>query len=185
MAETTAGTIVEIDLHTPLARVLPVSGLGMVTIRADLDRCGDALAEAVGLPLPAPTRIVTEADRALGWMSPDELLLVLPAAGVGAALVAVREALAGEPSLVADVSDMRCGFDVTGPAPAQVLAKLSPTDFGRLAPDALRRSRLGQVPAAFWRIPGGFRVIAFRSIEAYLRLSLETAAAPGTWLDPR
>ncbi|MCB1349632.1 MAG: hypothetical protein KDK11_13735, partial [Maritimibacter sp.] len=83
MAETTAETIVEIDLHTPLARVLPVSGLGMVTIRADLDRCGDALAEAVGLPLPAPVRIVTEADRALGWMSPDELLLVLPAAGVG------------------------------------------------------------------------------------------------------
>ena len=51
--------------------------------------------------------------------------------------------------------------------------------------DGLRRSRAGQVPVAFWRIPGGFRVIAFRSVADYLRRILEGAAAPGTWLDPR
>ena len=97
----------------------------------------------------------------------------------------LNEALAGEHCLVADVSDMRCVFDVTGEAPDQVLAKLSPTDLDGFPPDGLRRSRAAQVPVAFWRIPDGFRVIAFRSAEDYLRGILQGAAAPGTWLDPR
>ncbi|MRX51227.1 sarcosine oxidase subunit gamma [Paracoccus sp. S-4012] len=170
---------------TALARVTRVEGLGMVTIRADLDRAGDAIAGASGLPLPGRVGIVAEGDRALGWMSPDELLLMLPHAELADALTDLREALRGEASLVADVSDMRCVFDLTGEDADQVLAKLSPTDLEMFPPGALRRTRLAQVPAAFWRIPGGFRLIAFRSVEVYLRELLETAAAPGTWLDPR
>lgn len=170
---------------TLIGLVTPVRGLGMISIRADLGRAGDAIAEAAGLPLPGRTRIVTDGDRALGWMSPDELLLTLPGAEVGAALRVLTDALAGEHALVADVSDMRCVFDVTGPAPDQVLAKLSPTDVETFPADGLRRSRAGQVPVAFWRIPDGFRVIAFRSVEDYLRRILEGAAAAGTWLDPR
>lgn len=170
---------------TLLATVAPVQGLGMVTIRADLGRAGDAIAEAGGLPLPERTRIVTDGGRTLGWMSPDELLLTLPAAEVPGAVAALTDALAGEHSLVVDVSDMRCAFDVTGAAPDQVLAKLSPTDLEAFPADGLRRSRAGQVPVAFWRVPAGFRIIAFRSVEDYLRRILEGAAAPGTWLDPR
>lgn len=168
-----------------LATIAPAPGLGMVMIRADLGRAGDAIAEAAGLPVPAVTRITSDGDRALGWMAPDELLLVLPRAETGPAIAALNDALAGEHALVADVSDMRCAFDITGRAPAQVLAKLSPTDFDRLPADALRRSRAAQVPCAFWAIPGGFRIIAFRSVEDYLRRILEGAAAAGTWLDPR
>ena len=168
-----------------LARVDRVDGLGMVTIRADLDRAGDALAEAAGLPLPGRTGIVIEGGRALGWMSPDELMLMLPHGELDDALTDLGEALRGEASLVADVSDMRCVYDLTGADADQVLAKLSPTDIEMFPPGVLRRTRLAQVPAAFWRIPGGFRVIAFRSVETYLRELLETAAAPGTWLDPR
>jgi len=170
---------------TALASVAPVAGLGMIMIRADLDTAGDAMAEASGLPVPGRTAIVTEGDRALGWMAPDELLLTLPLAEVPDAVATLRDALAGEHAMVEDVSDMRCVFDVTGPAPDQVLAKLSPTDFATLPPDALRRSRAAQVPCAFWRVPGGFRIVAFRSVEDYLRRLLEGAAAPGTWLDPR
>lgn len=168
-----------------LASVAPVRGLGMVSIRAHLGRAGDAIAEAAGLPVPERTRIVTDGNRALGWMAPDELLLTLPGAETAEAIATVNDALTGEHALVADVSDMRCVFDVTGPAPDQVLAKLSPTDLDVLPADGLRRSRAGQVPVAFWRIPGGFRIIAFRSVEDYLRRILEGAAAPGTWLDPR
>lgn len=170
---------------TLLAIVTPVHGLGMVTIRADLGRAGDAIAEAAGLSVPERTRTVRDRDRMLGWMSPDELLLTLPAAEVPEAVAALSDALAGEHSLVADVSDMRCVFDVTGDAPDQMLAKLSPTDLDRFPADGLRRSRAGQVPVAFWRVSGGFRVVAFRSVEDYLRRILEGAAAPGTWLDPR
>lgn len=168
-----------------LARVAPVSGLGMVMIRADLDRAGDAIAEACGLPIPAQTRIVAEGDRALGWMSPDELLLVLPHAAVPQAIAALTEALRGEHSLVTDVSDMRCVHDVLGDGADQVLAKLSPTDWAAFPADGLRRTRLAQVPAAIWAVPGGFRVIAFRSVADYVAGILTAAAAPGSWLDPR
>ncbi|AXC49662.1 sarcosine oxidase subunit gamma [Paracoccus suum] len=173
------------EVMTALARVVPVEGLGMITIRADLDRAGDAIAEAVGLAMPGQTRIVTAGERALGYMSPDELLLMLPHAEVPGALDAVTGALQGEHSLVADVSDMRCVFDVLGEGAEQVMAKLSPTDFAALPPDGLRRSRAAQVPSAFWRVPGGLRVIAFRSVSEYLGGVLQGAAAPGTWLDPR
>lgn len=168
-----------------LARVAPVSGLGMVMIRADLDRAGDAIAEAAGLPIPARTRIVVEGDRALGWMSPDELLLTLPHAEVPAAVAALSDALSGEHALVADVSDMRCVHDVIGDGADHVLAKLSPTDWANFPADGLRRTRLAQVPAAIWAVPGGFRIIAFRSVTDYVAGILAVGAAPGSWLDPR
>lgn len=157
----------------------------MIAIRADLSRAGDALAEAAGLAVPGQTRIVTGDSRALGWMSPDELLLVLPVGERGNALAALTDALAGEHALVADVSDARAVFDVTGPGAGDVIVKLMPVDLDDLPPDGLRRSRAAQTAAAVWRIPGGFRLIGFRSTADYLRLILENAAIPGSHLAPR
>lgn len=168
-----------------LASIARVSGLGMIAIRADLDRAGDAIAEAAGLAVPRMTRIVTDGSRALGWMSPDELLLVLPTADLSDAITGLADALAGEHALVADVSDARAVFDVTGPHAADVIRKLMPVDLDGLPPDGLRRSRAAQTAAALWRIPGGFRLIGFRSTADYLRLILENAAIPGSRLAPR
>lgn len=168
-----------------LAQITRAEGLGMVTIRADLGRAGDAIARASGLAIPAPTRFVADGARMLGWMSPDEVLLVLPAAQVAGAVAALNDALAGEHALVADVSDMRAVFDITGPRAGQVLAKLSPTDVARLAPDALRRTRAAQVALAFWRHGGGWRLVGFRSVADYLAVILGNAATPGSDLDPR
>ena len=60
-------------------QVLRIEGRGMLTIRADAAD-GPAVAAALGLPAPAPRRIVREGDRALAWMSPDEWLLMAPKA---------------------------------------------------------------------------------------------------------
>ena len=168
-----------------LADIARVTGLGMVTIRADLDRAGDAIAEAAGLAIPGQTRIVTDGSRSLGWMSPDELLLILPAAELDGAITTLTDALAGEHALVADVSDARAVFDVTGPHAGDVIGKLIPVDLDDLPADGLRRSRAAQTAAALWRIPGGFRLIGFRSTADYLRLILENAAIPGSGLAPR
>ncbi|WP_207102124.1 sarcosine oxidase subunit gamma [Paracoccus shandongensis] len=168
-----------------LATITRITGLGMIAIRADLDRAGDAIAEASGLAIPAMTRIVTDGSRSLGWMSPDELLLVLPVAERADALTTLTDALAGEHALVVDVSDARAVFDVTGPHAGDVIAKLMPVDLDALPPDGLRRSRAAQTAAALWRIPGGFRLIGFRSTADYLRLILENAAIPGSQLAPR
>ena len=168
-----------------LANVARVEGLGMIAIRADLARAGDAIAEAAGLALPETGRIVTDGSRSLGWMSPDELLLVLPAARTSEALAALNDALTGEHALVVDLSDARAVFDVTGPHAADVIAKLSPADLAGMPEDGLRRSRAAQVAAAFWRIEGGFRLIGFRSTADYLGLVLRNAAIAGSELAPR
>lgn len=168
-----------------LAKIKPVDGLGMILIRADLDRAGDAIAEAAGLAIPAQTRIVSDGTRSLGWMSPDELLLVLPVAEVADALQALEQALTGEHALVQDVSDMRAVFDVSGPKAGQVLAKLCPVDFAQFPQDGLRRTRAAQVAVALWRQADGFRVIGFRSVGDYMATILQNAATPGSDLDPR
>ncbi|MFC3166853.1 sarcosine oxidase subunit gamma [Paracoccus fontiphilus] len=168
-----------------LATIARIEGLGMIAIRADLSRTGDAIAEAAGLAIPGVTRIVTNGSRSLGWMSPDELLLVLPVAELADTLTTLTDALSGEHALVVDVSDARAVFDVTGPHAADVIAKLMPVDLDDLPFDGLRRSRAAQTAAAVWRVPGGFRLIGFRSTADYLRLILENAAIPGSRLAPR
>lgn len=168
-----------------LATITRRTGLGMITLRADLSRAGDALAEAAGLALPDQTGIVTDGSRALGWMSPDELLLILPLAELPEATLALEQALTGEPGLVVDVSDARAVFDVVGPHAADVLAKLAPVDAATMPEGHLRRTRMAQTAAAIWRIEGGFRVIGFRSTADYLGLILTNAAIPGSQLAPR
>ena len=169
----------------PLAAILPIPGLGMIQIRADLAQSGAAIARATGLAIPAPNSTVTRGDQRLCWMSPDELLLVLPRAGVGAALSALEQALAGAHALVLDVSDMRVAYRLAGGRADQVLAKLSPAHPEALPADGFRRSRAGQVACAFWRQDGGFVLIGMRSVADYLRALLENAARPGSGLDPR
>lgn len=168
-----------------LATVTRVDGLGMISIRADLARAGDAIADAAGLALPDMTRITTDGSRWLGWMSPDELLLILPAQDHREAQTALEQALAGEHALVADVSDLRAVFDVIGPHADDVIAKLSPADLAAMPADGLRRSRAAQTAAGFWRVEGGFRVFGFRSTADYLHLILRNAAIPGSQLAPR
>lgn len=168
-----------------LATITRAENLGMVTIRADFDRAGDAIAEAVGLAVPEVARITTDGNRSLGWMSPDELLLLLPASDTNEAIAALEQALTAEHSLVANVSDARAVFDVVGPHAADVLAKLAPVDFVELPQDGLRRTRAAQTAAAIWRIDGGFRLIGFRSTADYLGLILNNAALAGSQLAPR
>ncbi|WP_265499335.1 sarcosine oxidase subunit gamma [Paracoccus beibuensis] len=168
-----------------LAAIARVPGLGMITIRADLSRAGDALAEATGLAIPDVAGITTDGSRSLGWMSPDELLLILPEAERADAQDALTQALMGDHGLVVDVSDARAVFDVTGPHAADIIAKLAPVDALALRQGQLRRTRVAQTAAAIWRIPGGFRVIGFRSTADYLGLILTNAALPGSQLAPR
>jgi sarcosine oxidase subunit gamma len=164
------------------AKVREIGPLGMITLRAKgLKTLDKAIKAAVGTKVPGPRRIETLGDRACGWMSPDEYLLVLPYAEVPQALAALAKALAKDHHLAADVSDARAVFRVEGPKADQVLQKLMPVDFDRLAPGELRRTRMAQVAAAFWREGDGFTVVCFRSVARYSFDILQNAA--GTPLD--
>lgn len=168
-----------------LATVTQVKDLGMIQIRADLGAEGAVIAAAAGVALPATGRIATAGARALGWMSPDELLLLVPVAEVQATIAALETALQGKHALVVDVSDMRAVFDLIGSQASEVLAKLSPVDFDALPEDGLRRTRLAQIACGIWPIGNGYRVIGFRSVADYMRELLTTGAKPGTSLAPR
>jgi sarcosine oxidase subunit gamma len=166
------------------ATVTEIGPLGMITLRAKTGTPGldKAVKAATGCALPEPRRIVVKGDSAAGWMSPDEYLLILPYAEVGAALAALGKALNGQHHLAVDVSDARAVFDVTGTKAAEVLMKLSPVDHATLAEGELRRTRLAQVAGAFWRQGEGYRVVSFRSVAGYVMGLLEHSAQPGSEL---
>ncbi|MTH76525.1 sarcosine oxidase subunit gamma [Paracoccus aestuariivivens] len=168
-----------------LARITKLTDLGMIQIRADLAAAGDAIAAACGVAIPAATAMVAKAPRRLCWMSPDELLLVLPLAEVPEAVVALTAALEGQHALVLDVSDMRSAFGIEGAKAEQVLMKLCPADLAKMPADGMRRTRAAQVACGVWRQGDGFVLIGFRSVSDYLLGLLNGAAQAGTQLDPR
>lgn len=155
------------------AAVREIGPLGMISLRIK-----PGVSDAV--PLPAQRQIMHSGDRSIGWMSPDEFLLILPHAQVAAEL----QRLAGITGhhLAVDVSDARAVFRVEGPKAGQVLRKLSPVDFDSLPIGELRRTRTAQVAAAMWRDESGFTVVCFRSVARYVFDLLTHAATPGSEL---
>ena len=161
-----------------------IGPLGMISLRGDLadPAMATAVKAAVGLGLPSLCGIVSADDRAVGWMSPDELLLLLPYDGVPKALAALDRALKAKHHLATDVSDARAVFRIRGAGVRDVLAKLTPTDLSPavFTTGMLRRTRLAQVAAAFW-ISGADEVtiVSFRSVADYVFGLLELSAKPG------
>lgn len=157
---------------------------GMVTLRGDLgnEAVASVVRKVTGLVMPAQREIRRGKSGAVAWMSPDELLLLLPDGKAGAAVAEITKALDGRHHLVVDVSDARALFAVEGPWAREVIAKCSPAD---LHPDSLpegeiRRSRLGQVAAAFWcEGDDNWRVIVFRSVRQYAQALLERSVEDG------
>ncbi|MBN2631353.1 MAG: sarcosine oxidase subunit gamma [Rhodobacteraceae bacterium] len=166
------------------AKVRQIGPLGMITLRAKAGTKGlrAAVKAATGCALPDQRQIITSGDCAAGWMSPDETLLILPHAGVAAALRRIDHDLKGQHHLAVDVSDARAVFRIEGPKADQVLRKLCPVDFDRLEPGELRRTRAAQVAAAFWKDDSGFSLMCFRSVAGYVGDLLHVSAQPGSEL---
>jgi sarcosine oxidase subunit gamma len=155
---------------------------GMIVLRSKGDGLEGALA-ALGLTVPGQRRIVVAGERAVAWMSPDEYLIWLPYAQVAEAVAALEAALAGKHHLVADVSDARAVFTVTGAGAREVLAKACPVDFapGVFEAGEVRRTRAAQVAAAVWMSgEETFTLVCFRSVGRYVFDLLSTLARPGS-----
>lgn len=157
---------------------------GMITLRGDLS--SKALAKVckdlTGFDVPKQGQAVSKGDTGLCWMSPDELLILVPHATVSAALDAIAQAMGSEHHLAADVSDARAQIAVEGPFAREVIAKLAPVDLNAdtFGVGTFRRTRLGQVAAAFWMsAENEFEVICFRSVAEYTFGLLEASAEAG------
>lgn len=158
---------------------------GMITLRGDLGSAemARAVSDVSGCEFPDQGQISLKGNRGVAWMSPDELLLLGPYGKAQAEADHFSRLLAGGHHLVANVSDARAVFTLSGKGARDVLAKLSPADVSEagFAKGQMRRSRLAQVPAAFW-ISGRDRVdlMCFRSVATYVFGLLQQSAQPGS-----
>lgn len=146
---------------------------GMVTVRGELasKAMTKALKDVIGADVPGQRQIVEGSKGKVAWMSPDELLVICDHEAAEEIVAALNAALAGDQALVVNVSDARAVFKVSGAYAREVLAKLAPVDLapGVFEPGMMRRTRLAQVPAAFWmNADGSFEIICFRSVAQYV-----------------
>jgi sarcosine oxidase subunit gamma len=168
-----------------IAAIREIGPVGMITLRGDLASSAvrKATKAAVGVGVPDMRHCTVSDGQGAAWMSPDELLIMCGYSEVPAKLEKITEALGKSHALAANVSDARAVFEVSGPNARDVLAKLAPVD---LAPDVFtlgmfRRTRMAQVPAAFWlREPDTFQIICFRSVGQYMFDLLSVAAQPSS-----
>lgn len=153
---------------------------GMITLRGDLasSKMKKAIKQVCEQDVPVSGQILGDGATGIAWMSPDEVLILVPYGDVAARLAAIDKALAGQHYLAADVSDARAVFTVTGLDAREVLARVCPVDLhaDSFGIGQFRRTRLAQVAAAFWRHDTGFDVICFRSVADYVDGVLRNAA---------
>ena len=169
------------------ARIREIGPVGMISLRCDLaDKLLPALIKAIaGTRLPGVRRIEMKDGAGAGWMSPDEILIILPYNNVSKGLDSIAKKLTGIHHLAVDVSDARAVFRIEGAKAPEVLMKLAPVDLASLAPGELRRTRVAQVPAAFWQDGAGYTLVCFRSVAGYVQGLLAHSAQPGSDLHLR
>lgn len=157
---------------------------GMITLRGNLrsTKLKAAVKSVAGVTIPKQRKIELVDQTGAAWMSPDELLIFVPYETVANALEELNESVAGEHMLAVNVSDARAMFQVEGPAVREILAKLCPVDMSsdQFTPGDIRRTRMAQIPAAFW-MPAEDRaqIVCFRSVADYAFNLLKDAAEPG------
>ncbi|MEL7280306.1 MAG: sarcosine oxidase subunit gamma family protein [Pseudomonadota bacterium] len=157
---------------------------GMVTLRGDhaTAKIKSAVKKVAGVAVPDVWHVARDGDKGVAWMSPDELMIMVPYAEAGATVAALDKALKGQHFLAVNVSDARAVFELKGANSREVMAKLCPVDMapGAFEPGQFRRTRMAQVAAAFWMTDAGtFRIICFRSVAEYVFGLLKDAAEPG------
>ncbi|MBE0453859.1 MAG: sarcosine oxidase subunit gamma [Roseovarius sp.] len=167
-----------------LATIKDAGLSGMITLRGDLasKEVKAAVKKAVGLGIPLQRQALSGQGTAVLWMSPDELLLLCAYDEVAQKIAALEKALEGQHFLAVNVSDARTVLRISGTGARETLAKLCPVDLspGAFTPGMVRRTRMAQIPAAFWLDDSGvFYLICFRSVADYAFGALKDAALPG------
>jgi sarcosine oxidase subunit gamma len=156
---------------------------GMITLRGDLSNASiaNAATTVAKVAMPDMGHANSDKGRAICWMSPDELLVIGPYDQVANDISVMQTSIGNVHHLLADVSDARAVFTLTGDKIRDVLAKLAPADLSPTAcpVGAMRRTRFAQVPAAFFfKSETEVELICFRSVAQYMFDLLSQAADP-------
>ncbi|QHA08892.1 sarcosine oxidase subunit gamma family protein [Streptomyces broussonetiae] len=145
----------------------------MVNLRVEPgSEAASRVEKALGTPLPQRCGETTAAGpHSLVWLGPDEWLVLSEAEGATVA-AELREALAGAPGSVVDVSANRTTLELSGPAARQVLEKGCPLDLHPRAFGAGQAvsTTLGPVPVLLWQTDAvpTYRLLPRSSFADYL-----------------
>ncbi|MEU8874916.1 sarcosine oxidase subunit gamma family protein [Streptomyces javensis] len=143
----------------------------MVNLRLDpASEAAVRVEKTLGAPLPRECGHTTASGaHTVAWLGPDEWL-VLSEGPIDT--VELRQALAGDPGSVVDVSANRTTLELTGPAARQVLEKgcrldLHPRAFG---PGRAVSTTVGPVPVLLWQLDAAptYRLLPRSSFADYL-----------------
>lgn len=145
---------------------------GMITVRGNLGstKLKNAVTGLSGTDFPKQGQVSAVGERGLAWMSPDELLLLVPHGEAQNAVDTIGAAMKGQHHMAVNVSDARVLLEARGPGAREVIARLCPVDMhpDQFRPGMFRRTRMAQVPAAVWMPDEDcVRVICFRSVADY------------------
>jgi sarcosine oxidase subunit gamma len=148
------------------------SGLkGMITLRGDLssENMAKAVKSAVGLAMPSPLCAKSGVKGSVAWMSPDELLILVDYKSADATVKKIEKALKGDHFMAQNVSDARSYFTLTGKNVLNVVAKGSPANINDLKVLDFRRTRIAQIPVAFWLADEEtLHIVCFRSVGEFM-----------------
>lgn len=173
-----------------------IDDIGLLSLRGSRAVVSAAL-QKVGLAAPDQRKITCAAPKGSGlpreigagggsyacWMSPDEILLVVPLQALAQLQADLSSALLGQHHLLVDITDGRCVFGLRGAGLREVLAKAMPVDLDPavFGVNEIRRTRAGQINVAFWLTAEDAGVIlSARSVGTYLETLLRTLAKPGS-----
>ncbi|MFF7445482.1 MULTISPECIES: sarcosine oxidase subunit gamma family protein [unclassified Streptomyces] len=127
--------------------------LTMVNVRvAPASEAADRIGLALGAPLPGRCgQTAASGPHTVCWLGPDEWLVVSHDEGV---LAGLREALAGAPGSVVDVSAHRTTLELSGPSARQVLEKGCPLDLHPrvFGPGQAMQTTVGPVAVLLWQV---------------------------------
>jgi len=157
---------------------------GMLTLRGKLDdkAIAAAIKKATGVAAPAARKMSAGGDTSVLWFSPDEALVICPRADLKAKQEALTAALGSAHALVADMSDARATFRISGDDAhvREVMARLCPVDMSTYQVGEVRRTRMAQIAAAVWMPEAGVvQLVCFRSVAQYaFDLLKEAASSP-------
>lgn len=156
---------------------------GMIALRGALSdpAFSGPVTALAGCAMPERWTASASAGRALLWMSPDELLLLLPYGEAREAASRLQRELDAQAvhALVQDVSDMRVRLRLEGPRLREALARLTPADVSpaALPPGTIRRTRIAQVAALIRMLSDEeAELLCFRSVADYVFRLLSGAA---------
>ena len=173
-----ARSVMQDAWHEGLNLIRDAGVQGMITLKGDLSSPAivKAVKSCVGQAVPDQGTVKSGAKGQVAWMAADELMLFCDYDKADATVAKLDKALAGEHALAVNVSDARAMFRLEGDMIRDLLAKGTPTDLRDFGAGQFRRSRLGQISAAFWMTgPNEGYVVCFRSVGEHMFAWLSNA----------